>query len=162
MSKYDCDIIFDLLPVSKGVISASEKQVKKFAISVSSDIINPENQGMTIKQYKEVCFQEQLSILYEQNEKENISKKMYPYIESLICDFPTFNFTDVFIRNDEKELWIIADYVNSEISDEFFEIACRVWKDIFVDFDIVFVGENELNRELMPDNMRQIPIFAGA
>lgn len=155
----NCDIKIEVFP--KDLFNASATQLQKFSFEVTQDIINPSNNDMTVEQYRETLFQNRLSSVKKNRAELGIDNKYIPYLVDLISKFPTFNFTDAYISETQNELWVIADYVDSEVSKKFFDIAFNLWDNIFIDVDILFIGENELNRELMPSDMIHFPVFVG-
>lgn len=93
---------------------------------------------------------------------KNASKrgKYDKYISVLKSGFPYDNIEikEVYIRHKENELWIIAERVDSEISEGFFDIAFDLWDDLYSGVNIVLVGENELDRMLLPDDLEAVDL----
>ncbi len=91
---------------------------------------------------------------------KNVSEygKYDKYISVLNQGFPYegIKIKEAYIRHKENELWIIAEYVDSAISENFFNIAFDLWDDLYTNVNIVLAGENELNRALMPDDLESV------
>lgn len=87
-------------------------------------------------------------------------EKYRSFIDVMVEGFPMDNihFTDAFIYDRKNEFYIIADFVNCKISHEFYAIARKIWENMFIDVDVIFIEENELNREFLPADIVHIEI----
>ena len=148
----------DLSAVKKSAVS--EKKWCKFTPNITNDLFYSNNIDKILKKHNKKSFNIILCNLDDTILDNSDLNKYSPYISVLQKGFPMdeIKITDCFIHEKENELWVVADHSNSDIEEKFFEIAYNIWDDIFIDVDVIFVGENELDRSRIPKDFKQIKI----
>lgn len=155
------NISCDLIPVVLDICESSEQDVKQFAVGISQYIFNPENEDETLSDFKNGSFQRYIDNLKIQGFRNNIPVKYIAFFSTIIksfknCDIP---IKEVLFRDSPDEFWVIANSYSEKESQRFYNFAFANWGDIISHCCVLFIGEDQLNREQMPSDLLSIIRF---
>lgn len=145
---------YDLVPVIINISKSSKKVTTTFAIEIAQYICNEENASETLEEFKNGKFREASQKL---NEKKGYFS-VYSKIANTINLCPV-DINEVMFRESLNEYWFITDSFNETDYELFYNFVFENWSDMLSDVVIMFIGENQLDREQLPTDIKRLIVL---
>lgn len=160
--------------ILKEMQNCTRESLENFSSAITYDMSNLKNSDMPICQYIYEYMIRNLSLLQKGSSLKNVSpqeafkenqqhvyrivRKYGTFISTIFlkCPFSGIKIRKAFIRDSCNEFWVIANHVDSDISEMFYNKAFEIWGDKLFSINLIFVGENEIDPASLPSDILPI------